>query len=42
MYSYINNYENILPHSIYSGPVLHHAFFGNSDTIKSCVFNPVK
>lgn len=41
-YSYINYCQKILPHTTYSDPVLQHTYSGNKDTIKSCIFNPLK
>ena len=41
-YSYINYCRKILPHTTYSDPVLQHTYSGNTDTITSCIFNPVK
>ena len=42
MYSYIKYSSEFLLHTSYSDPVLHHTYSGNSDTIKSCIFNPLK
>ena len=38
----INYCGKILPHAEYSDPVLQHLYTGNIDTIKSCIFNPIK
>ena len=41
-YTCVNYCGSILPHTTYSDPVLQHSYSGNSDTIKSCIFNPAK
>lgn len=42
MNAFINVCGRILPHTTYSDPILQHTYSGNADTIKSCLFNPLK